>query len=302
LASLTESPAHEKTSFHNAPFPLYCPGRLKRFFEKFNDPAVKGDLVLIYQMGKVGSQSVESTLRRCLPKTIIARPHYISAEMATLRRGRMHTIRSEEHKVSSTLQVEEADRLREIIALRRRRKLLVPWMPKINIISAVRDPVGLRLAGIFQNHANKFPDLSKVNAKVCEELLPNADRGVLENWFDRELLGVCGVDVYAKPFPHEQGYVICENAHARVLVYRFENIGKLSEMLAEFLRIPPPEIIRENIGAEKAYSSIYAEVKKTIHLPDEFLEKMYSSKLAQHFYTDAERAEFRKRWQNRRQG
>ena len=116
-------------------------------------------------------------------------------------------------------------------------------------------------------------------------------------FFDRELKGVFGVDVFASEFPKSKGYKIYEDEKADVLVIRLESINDCAEeAFKDFLDINNFTLVNTNIGREKIYASIYKEFKETINLPVSYLDKFYNSKYMRHFYSEAEIEKFRAKW------
>src|SRR5215475_12766737 len=118
---------------------------------------------------------------------------------------------------------------------------------------AVREPVGLMLASIFQNHDAYFPSLVDATPENCRDLFllhPKVmeDRrryrtelmDYLNDWFDLELNGVAGIDVYAQPFPHQRGWAVYENRFTRALIYRLEDMQCIQAVLEEFLGVKLP--------------------------------------------------------------
>jgi hypothetical protein len=286
---------------------------LRYVVRAFAGGLVHRPLLLIYQMGKVGSQTIEATLRNALPGRRIHRPHFLSSQHVALvsRRLNFETM-SARAKDSLRRQIEEANLLRHAILARRRLRGLGLRVEKVKIIAGVRDPVGLMLASIFQNNSAYFESLDHIDATGCRELLlgrsTHAERReyiaqlqrTIHNWFDNELKRVIGLNVYETPFPQDKGYCLYENKFARILVYRFENLQILGKMIEEFLGVKVPAIVNHNLSSTKNYAAQYDAVRSSLRLPAEFLEQQYSSKLAAHFYSEAERARFSMWWQGAR--
>jgi hypothetical protein len=267
-------------------------------------------LLLIYQMGKVGSQTIEATLRNALPGHLIYRPHYLSSQHVALVSSRLEfQILSDRAKDSVRQQIELANLLRHAVWVRcRLRTLLGIRVAKINIIAGVRDPVALMLSSIFQNHATYFARMEEIDTTACENLLlgraQHRERQehcaqmqrTIQEWFDAELKQIIGLDVYETTFPQETGYCIYENQVARVLVYRFENLESLQRMIEEFLGLKVPAILNENLSSIKEYARQYKDVRRELKLPDTFLQDQYNTKLTTHFYSKEERKQFAARW------
>ena len=285
--------------------------KVRSLCQAFASGLIYRPLLLIYQMGKVGSQTIEATLRALDLPHLIYRPHFLSSKRLEIMRDRLKNASMPDHERGSLrTQLAEATLLQEALAARiLARKWGCPVRP-VQIITGIREPVSQMLATLFQLHGTYFGGMEKITLRACLDLLlvsPVLDsqrahymktmRAGWGNWFDEEFKSVTGIDVYNRSFPHEKGYTILEDKFARVLVYRFENFSSLGKMLEDFLGKPVPSVINQNISTEKDYATYYQAVKKQLRLPTGFLEEMYSSKPVLHFYTLEERARLIRRWQ-----
>ena len=267
-------------------------------------------LLLIYQMGKVASQTIQATLNNSDVGRKITRLHYLSSNAIAASKRQLHNRAVPENtKESIRYQIDVALRLYYTLAARRIWRMLDSQSPKVEMIVGVREPVGFMLASIFQNHTAFFPSLDDVDPDACRDILLQAPSvsedhrrfmdfafSLMSEWFDEELKTVAGIDVYATPFPREKGYAIVENKHVRALVYRFENLNRMKPMLEEFLQREISSISSQNIGREKDYGEAYARVKEKLRLPQNFLEHTYAIRMVRHFYSEKERQELTARW------
>lgn len=268
-------------------------------------------LCLIYQMPKVGSQTIEATLRELLPDHGIHRFHFMSESgVACFRRIAALPGVPNETRENLYYQCSVGRQLRGAVKIRKLLRSLIPDIPKIKVITGVREPVGLMLSTMFQLHPLFFQQGKGMDGLTCARLILG-DAGVdstpqqatasmrqfLHKWFDRELKRNFGVDVYQEAFPHEQGYAIFETSLARVLVYRFENIASLRSALEKFLGCPVPQLLNRNLGEKKDYAAQYRLAQRELRLPPSFLAEEYGNKLAQHFYSPPERERWITHWQ-----
>jgi hypothetical protein len=123
------------------------------------------------------------------------------------------------------------------------------------------------------------------------------DHNVPKVWFQRQLQPVFGIDVFATAFPKERGYAIYATKDVSLLVIKLEMLEECaSQAMRDFLGIDEFLLRNSNIGEEKEYKDMYKSFLRSIALPDEYLNRMYNSEYAQHFYTDAELQHFRMRW------
>jgi hypothetical protein len=119
------------------------------------------------------------------------------------------------------------------------------------------------------------------------------------HFYDEEIKKYIGVDVYADPFPKDDVFPAEKKFRYfdNVLVLRFEELSVIAEsVIAEYLQIQNFQMIKSNVGEEKDGGILYREVKNTIRFPTDFLDYVYSSKYANHFYSTSEIERFRKRW------
>jgi Putative capsular polysaccharide synthesis protein len=276
----------------------------------YRDGLSRRPLLLVYQMGKVASQTVEAALGESDTGRRVVRLHFIAAHNRRVFGQQMDNAAiSKANRDSLKYQIDVARTQHHAILARRMWRALDRRSPRVEFIVGIREPIGLLLAAIFQTYTTHFASLDEITAGACRDILLQAPsipedrrRSIAElsafvsDWFDVELKAVTGIDVYATPFPTERGYAIYENENARALVYRFENLGAMKPMLEEFLgseiRLPA----NKNVGGEKDYGAAYRKVKEQLRLPRAFVEKIYAGRMFRHFYSEAERQRLAVRW------
>jgi hypothetical protein len=260
-------------------------------------PLLFGKLLLVYQMPKTGSQTVEATLQHCSLPHRILRFHYLSRTMAEeFRRGPASNPAPELWEELMRPQLAFMARTRRLLSARKwLRRCGVP-IPKVQIIAAVREPISLALSSVFENHHYFFANLETATLADFVSVLSRARIYRFQNWFDLELNALTGMRVYQKPFSPRIGYAIYENSFARVLVYRLDALPKLRVMLRDFLGCELPDVIIRNRGEAKEYAELYAWAKANVRLPEEFVARQVNSPMIRHFYSPEERAEFQRRW------
>lgn len=180
------------------------------------------------------------------------------------------------------------------------------------IITLTRDLLSIEVSDIFQNLDIKRSHLldSKSNVKldkVFEELHQRSHNfNELEsfrcNWFDREIAGVFGVDIFAYPFSYTDGYTIISQDNVEILIIRLEDLDRCGSMaISKFLNLDRPiELITTNIATRKKFGNEYSFIKNNLSLSKVICEKYYSTKYMKHFYSESERKSFIENWSSKK--
>jgi hypothetical protein len=260
----------------------------------------KGPPLIIFQMGKVGSR----TVHRSLKALNLDMPIYHS------------------HLLTKNRIIETEKKRKKFFRTERQPYLSRPWLnrflrkqidkgldgKKWKVITLTRDPVARNISTFFENldfrtigTSQKFEirsnyydipatlinldDLEKIKALFLERMNHNSP---LE-FFERELKGVFGIDIYQSAFPKSIGYKIYHDKIADVLVIRLENLNECAyKAFKEFLDIDNFSLIVENVSTDKIYADLYQKFKDSIVLPHGYIDKLYNSKYMRHFYSEEE--------------
>ena len=250
--------------------------------------------IVVFSMGKVGSTTVHWTVGALPLPNPVFHGHFMSWESIRTRptcRLGLGPGPSEQHEAAKHLRI-FADLTWG----------LVHW----RLITLVRDPVARHVSDLFQN----FLDTPQLRGREGNELAEAAievlrqrmaafdeDTDYVCNWFDRQIKSVFEFDILAAPFDAAAGYGRYEARNADILLIRLEDLSERGpEALQAFLDIPHVEILSANEGMAKETRDAYRAVLDRLTLPDSTLDKVYGSRLARHFYTDAEIKGFKARW------
>jgi hypothetical protein len=175
---------------------------------------------------------------------------------------------------------------------------------RLDIVTVVRDPVARNMSSFFQVADLQYGiDLGALEAageldEVTRLFLETFDEHDLPlRWLDDELRAATGVDLYESDFDVERGWSIVEGARARVLVLRTDRLADtFAGAVDAFLDRPGIALLQRNVSAEKATGGLYDEFRRQPRLPESYLDQMYSSRFARHFFTDDELADLRRSW------
>ncbi len=260
-------------------------------------------VMFIHQMGKVGSTSISASLRAAgiRDEMAIYQTHFLSdAGMAFLRdvaiaaRGGWDSLPPKGKKtyLRSPMLLEKVHEARD-------------GDGRVKVITLVRDPVATNVSGFFHNF-EWWPDELTAAARrddpdildrLLAHFLANYPHRMPLQWFDMEIKAVFDVDVYAEPFDRELGYRIYHGGYTDMVLIKLERLNdRAEEVFKQFLSLDHFELVSTNLGEEKWYSPLYDRFKKWVALPDSYLDELYQSEYATHFYTPDEIAAFRRRW------
>ena len=250
--------------------------------------------ILIYQMGKVGSASIQASLDARNLSSIHA--HFLSwqslADVEKYYLGLPHA-NLPEH-------VSRSKRLRAIIDETWGR---IRW----KVITLVREPVARTISDVFQNLTFSMPhinDLDKNNAfeQISAYTLEQFNKfdekkDYICTWFDKEIKDVFNLDIYALKFNKRDGFQIFTAENADILLIKLEKLSECHQQaFQDFLGIQNFQLIMANVGNQKPYKRLYDNVLDSISIPDDCLDRIYTSRFARHFYTPDEIQMLKRRW------
>lgn len=260
-----------------------------------------GPVILVHQMGCVGSIPVEQALLKRFPaanvyRTFILNPASIRA--AHQRYGELFHRTGEAGLPTEFLAA-------RTLAGRLRGPVRAPW----KVITVVRDPVARTVCAFFRRFHLNHPEFEigfetdPGHVDRLTDLLLEAnetERGITLEWFEREVRDVFGIDVFSEPFPRESGMATFRGEKCELLVVRTEDLETTgARAISSFLGVPLLRFERRNETADEPCGEAYSQFIERARLPDAWLDVLYGSRLARHFYDDAEIAAFRARWSGR---
>jgi len=264
--------------------------------------------VLILQMGKVGSKSVQAGLEALQLDRPIYHAHFLSRERTTqTERQRRKFFRTERHHYLMRPWLNQF--LLKTLENRRDGK-------KWKLITLTREPVGRNISAFFENldvvpleSEGKFEissdyygiERTVVSAddtgKLAELFFQRATHDSPLRFFDREIRDIFGIDVLESGFPIEKGYGMYSSERADLLVLKLENLADCAgPAMAKFLGIQEFELVNSNVGARKVYAPLYDAFKRNAIIDVEYADTLYNSAYMQTFYSSDEIAAARARW------
>ena len=240
--------------------------------------------IIIYQMGKVGSNTVRNTLRASGLSNPVYSVHFLTEEGLK---------KHKEDYILTSNSVPLYIKTGKLLCSKIENDPERPW----KIITLTREPIGRDISALFQTMERKLPEEIDENGKIRDishviEILHNRFKNYDEStdyactWFDKELRQRFNIDLYDYPFDQEKGFTVIKEKNVDILVIRLEDLNRcIHTALSEFLdRKINVDMSKGNIGEDKRYAKEYNLVKDKLTLPREVCEVIYSSKYASHFY------------------
>lgn len=240
--------------------------------------------VIVYTMGKVGTTSYRHSLKKLRRHPVFA-IHHINAEYR------------KELVLGGANVIQEPSAVRKLRSWLLHRLLIRSGRPYL-LVTGVRDPVA-QILSRFHHTSNKFwPDAAPSVDELARWFLDNVDLNFPLDWFDRELLPVTGIDVYAVPFDRARGWTILERGATRCLVLKLESSDAAKEEgLRTLLGVREFRLESFNVTEDKLSADRYLAFKDAMRLPRDVMDRLLASRYVCHFYTSAEAEQIRRRWQ-----
>jgi len=252
--------------------------------------------VLIYQMGKVGSTSIYTSLTESILSTLVYHVHFISPNM--LLEVEKKYGRYNDDTVTAMIQ------LGKMLYKQINTHETYPW----KIITLARDPISFAISQLFQSIQRDHPEL--INRKnqvegerVIDYLLNGFNHfdemdNYVNTWFDKELKEVFNIDIYRYPFNYSKGYITITQRKNSVLLLRYEDLkDNFDSTIPAFLNLDKPiRVIYSNDATRKWYADSYRYVLNNIKIPKKVCERIYSTRYVKYFYSEEMISKFINRW------
>lgn len=264
--------------------------------------------VLLLQMGKVGSKSVQAGLEALDLGRPIYHAHFLSEERTT---------RTEQQR-------------RKFFRTERYAYLMRPWLNQFllrtfrraerdktwKLITLTREPVGRNISAFFENldvvecETEGEYEITSDYYGIDPTIVTTRDVGILAElfftrathdspvkFFDREIRDIFGIDVIRSGFPIDKGYEIYKADCVELLVIRLESLADVAApAFREFLDIEDFRLVNSNIGAKKVYAPLYSAFKRHVVIDSDYAAKLYDSDYMKTFYSSEEISQANAQW------
>ena len=247
----------------------------------------KGKHIIVYQMGKVGSSSIESSL-----------------DVSGVKSIHIHTLYGE--TVNYLFDYSNTGFSRGM------KKALLCFLYRqsfkfggnVKIISLMREPISRNLSTLFQELPrmlyleSKKDNRSEMDVNEVLDRCMNiyVNQRIPLNWFNDELRKVTGINVFSKKFNRELGFEVYKNRKVELLMLTAEKLNANYDAVANFTGISGGKLINSNTSSKKWYSTLYVEYKNNYNPEPDWINEVYNSQCIKYFYSDADIELFKSKW------
>lgn len=251
--------------------------KLKTIINDFSDESN----ILIYQMGKVGSTSLELSLPN-------------AKHLHTLYNNPPCYIKQESFFKKPLKWL--SNRFGDIL-----RKSSIQKRKKIKIISLMRDPYSRNISMFFQDmpywmikHEEfSYYDTREEGLKFLYETFEKSyDHFYFDRWFDEEIKKLSGINIFNYPFDKNRGYRIIKDKNFEILLLQLEKMDDLVDEISDFINYKI-KIKSTNISTNKWYAPVYNSFKKNYDPAPDYLDSLYTTRTAKHFYSETDLLRFK---------
>jgi hypothetical protein len=250
--------------------------RILKQFKHIIKTYANKESILVYQMGKVGSTSLENSLHSAI-------------HLHTFYNKPPCFLRKESFRKNPRKWIENfiGNFLKRVVIKNRK---------KTKIISLIRDPYSRNLSMFFQDMSYwmiRHQELSHYDTReegfqfLYETFEKSYDHFYFDKWFNEEIKKLSGIDIFNYPFDKKSGYQIIKGKNYEILLLQLERMGDLVDEISDFVGYKI-EMKSTNISSNKWYAPVYESFKKNYLPTPYYIDSLYATRTAKHFYTETD--------------
>jgi hypothetical protein len=241
------------------------------------------ETIFIYQMGKVGSTTLEHSLPNAVHiHAFYNKNHTCPVRLFGLKKfSFLHFIYHIEQETLWWL-------IRRAFKQRKSTK----------IITLVREPFARNQSMFFHDidaylyaahtncmntRAKPIPTRSQKPSVLFDVFTQEFDHDYAINWFDKEFFSMTGIDVYQYPFCKEKGACRIQEKNIDILCLSSDKLLENKQLLSDFVG-QSVEVESVNQAEDKWYGDLYKQFKIDYILPEAIASKILNSRFYQHFF------------------
>ena len=256
--------------------------------------ATRDPILLVHQMGRAGSMTTVNTLRSANLDLAIFHTHWLNPRTVAWNLERVRERPEQRRPLNLRVSARISAHLQQTGIDQR------DW----RLVSVFREPIARNVSVFFLCIEEYVPDFQRryrngsVDDRMLLEIfLEKFPHDQPLDWFRQDIGEVFGLDVYDQPFPMEQGYRSMRAGRTELLLIKLEKLNECyQQAFREFLHVDIPRLAHTHVTELDPSKPMYTRFVHNTVLPTDYLDHMYESEFARHFYTDQERADFRRKW------
>lgn len=160
-------------------------------------------------------------------------------------------------------------------------------------ITMVRDPIARNISQFFETKSELIRSTSDP-MNLFLKLFPHFEPA---EWFEQAIKPILGINAYAGTFPKTKGWKVYRK---KLLVIQTERLSdSLADALCKFI-VPHDYVVEHRaIGLQKFHPAIgerYERFLENAKFSADFLNTIYDTKYAKHFYSQKDIEAFKERW------
>tara|TARA_A100001015_G_scaffold119118_1_gene132123 strand:- start:1180 stop:2061 length:882 start_codon:yes stop_codon:yes gene_type:complete len=238
------------------------------------------NIVLVYSIGKVGSSSIYNSIKF---SKIIKYPvfHVHSLNPERINEQKKYYQNSKRKSIPHHL-----------IQSYYIAKNLVDYKGTLHVFSLIREPISREISSIFQDSFN-FTNSAFLNKNSIDLVVINKIQKLIKNlpeneWFERELNKVFGINIFNHDFDLKKGFFILKRDNLNFCLVRLENLDNsfnliMKEMFNDNHKF---KFILKNLASNKFYSGDYVDLKNNFKINNKDLSLILSNDFIIKFYSD----------------
>jgi len=167
------------------------------------------------------------------------------------------------------------------------------------IVTLIRDPLEILISLFFSKaHRGHLPkahnallknDLDGLQEAFVEELLNDYYLTEYVYWFENEFQPHTGIDIFNHTFNPSTGYEIVNHNTYPTLILRTDLTNETKEEhIKNFLGLEEFKLNNLNTKSKSQYGDIYKQFQSRLKLEPKWINKIYNSNYAQHFFLPEE--------------
>ena len=246
--------------------------------------------ILVFTMAKVGSLSVYFSLKKRLFKNAIFHIH--SLNEIEIKKGIQLCFQNKVYPGSKT----------PVFLINK--KIITQKRP-FKIVCLFRDPLERNISAFFDAFklytGTKPNDYNSSSKKLKEYYDENLNHEFPLNWFDDQFFDATNINVYDYKFDKEQGYSILKTGAIELLLINSDLNDFIKEnLIRDFCNLKSFKLKNRNLSSSKEYALLNSNFKKQTKFSKEYLDLLYHSKYARHFFTEKHIINQKEKWSNQR--